>query len=217
MAVARSFAIFAIAAMLVSTAVSQTLGQPSAEVDVNRAPAWEFSALVSGFIVPDDQSYASPLFTADHQHLHLEGRYNYEDQRTGSAWAGYNFSLGSTVELEVTPMLGGVFGRTNGIAPGYRFSLGYKKIALSSEGEYVFDTGNHHDSFFYTWNELTYSPLEWLHAGLVAQRTRAYQTSLDIQRGFLVGVSHGRLDFTTYVFNLGWTDPTCVLALGMRF
>ena len=49
------------------------------------------------------------------------------------------------------------------------------------------------------------------------QRTKAYQTDLDIQRGFLVGFSYKKVDFTTYVFNLGWTDPTVVLAVGLNF
>ena len=44
-------------------------------------------------------------------------------------------------------------------------------------------------------------------------RAKAYHTELDIQRGLLIGVSHKRIDFTTYVFNVGWTDPTVVLSL----
>ena len=50
--------------------------------------------------------------------LHLETRYNNEDLRTGSLWVGYNFAWGEKWQFEVTPMIGGVFGRTNGIAPG---------------------------------------------------------------------------------------------------
>jgi hypothetical protein len=51
----------------------------------------------------------------------------------------------------------------------------------------------------------------------VAQRTKAYHTSLDTQRGFLVGISHKKLDFTTYVFNAGWTTPTVVLEAAVKF
>jgi hypothetical protein len=119
--------------------------------------------------------------------------------------------------FQIAPMLGGVFGNLTGIAPGYTFSLVYKHFELSSQSEYVFDTADSAGNFFYTWSELTYSPWEWLRAGFVAQRTKAYQSSLDIQRGFLLGVSYKKVDFTTYVFNLGWTDPTIVLALGFNF
>ena len=149
--------------------------------------------------------------------LHLEARYNYEDHKTGSLWGGYNFSVGERVTLEVTPMFGVVFGQTTGVAPGYNLSISYKKIELISQGEYVFDTDDHTGSFFYAWNELVYSPADWFHAGLVAQRTRVYQTPLDVQRGFSVGFSFKRADFTTYVFNAGWTDPTVVLGLTFNF
>jgi hypothetical protein len=179
--------------------------------------AWSFSLAGYGYIIPDDQSYFSPTFRADHKWLHLEARYNYEDRETGSLWLGYNFSVGEKVVLDVTPMVGGVFGNTTGVAPGYLFTLSYKKVSLYSEGEFVVDTKHSASNFFYNWNELTYSPIDWLRVGLVSQRTRVYQTPLDVQRGFFAGVSHKRIDFTTYVFNAGWTDPTVVLAVGFKF
>jgi hypothetical protein len=83
--------------------------------------------------LPNDLSYGSPTFAADHDWLHLEGRYNYENQKTGSLWAGYNFSAGHNLVLEAMPMFGVVFGNTTGVAPGYEVSLAYKKIELSSE------------------------------------------------------------------------------------
>ena len=178
---------------------------------------WDFSLNIAGYLVPDDRSYASPTFSADRERLHLEGRYNYENQETGSLWAGYNLSFGKKLVLEAMPMVGAVFGDTTGVAPGYEASLSYWKLAVTSDGEYVFDTGNSDNSFLYSWNELVYSPTDWLHAGLVAQRTRAYHTSLDVQRGFSVGVVHRKTDFTVYTFNAGWTDPTIVLNLGLTF
>jgi hypothetical protein len=179
--------------------------------------SWSFAAVGYGYIVPKDESYFSPTFRADHQWAHLEARYNYEDRRTGSLWLGYNLSFGKTVVLEATPMVGGVFGRTTGVAPGYLFTVSYKKVSLYSEGELVIDTKNSDSHFFYNWNELSYSLNDWLRVGLASQRTRAYQTPLDVQRGFFAGISHKRLDFTTYVFNAGWTDPTVVLAVGATF
>jgi hypothetical protein len=121
------------------------------------------------------------------------------------------------VSLEITPMIGGVFGNTTGVAPGYEASLTYKKISLSSSGEYVFDTKDRGGSFFYSWPELTYSPFDWLQVGLVAQRTKAYHTNLDTQRGFLIGFAHKKLQFTTYVFNAGWTDPSLIFEAGVSF
>ena len=179
--------------------------------------AWSFSASVTTYIVPDFQEYVQPTFTADRGWLHLEARYNYENLETGSAWVGYNFSGGKKLEWEFTPMLGGVFGNTTGIAPGYKLSLTYWKFEFSSEGEWVFDTGNSEESFFYNWSELSVSPVDWFRFGLVGQRTRAYQTDVDIQRGLLVGFSYKKVDFTTYVFNLDQGKPTWVFAVGLSF
>ncbi len=179
--------------------------------------SWSFVVAGYGYIVPEDQSYFSPTFRADRKWSHLEARYNYEDRKTGSLWAGYNVSCGEKLVLEATPMVGGIFGNTTGFAPGYLFTLSYKKVSLYSEGEFVFDTKNSTGNFFYSWNELTYSPTGWLRGGLASQRTRAYQTPLDVQRGFVVGFSYRRVDFTTYLFNLGWTDPSVVFAMGFKF
>ncbi len=178
---------------------------------------WSYSITFDTYVIPNGLSYVDPVFTADRNWLHLEARYNYENLETGSLWAGYNFSLGHKLVLEATPMVGGIFGRTTGIAPGYEVSLTYKRVALSTDGEYVFDTNHRSESFFYTWSTLTYSPTDWFRAGLVAQRTRTYHTPLDVQRGLLVGVSHKQVEFTTYIFNITVTDPTVVLECGVSF
>ena len=159
----------------------------------------------------------NPNFTADRGWFHLEGRYNYEAFKAGSLWVGRNFKAGEKLGLAVTPMVGGVFGDLTGIALGYNLSLSYAKVELSSQCEYVFDTQDRSGNFFYTWSELSYSPLDWFRAGLVVQRTKVYKTDLNIQRGLLAGFSYKKLDFTTYVFNFGWTDPTVVLAVGVNF
>jgi len=182
------------------------------------APAsWSFSAAAYAYVVPGDDNYVQPTFTADRDWLHLEARYNYEDLETGSVWVGYNFGGGETVAWELTPMLGGVFGNTTGLAPGYKGSLSWWKLELYSEGEYVFDTAESSDSFFYNWSELTLAPVEWFRCGLVTQRTRVYRTDRDIQRGLLAGVTYGPLDLVAYLFNPDDEQPTVVIAVAVGF
>jgi hypothetical protein len=190
-----------------------------AQTEASQAPAsaWNFDASINGYIVPQGQSYVSPTFTADHETLHMEARYNYEAHKTGSLWFGYNWSKGKKLVVDVTPMIGGVFGNVNGIAPGLEFTGTYKKFQLYSANEYIFDTGTSAGDFFYTWTQLTYSPVNWLTVGYVVQRTRAYHTPLDIQRGFLVGFTRKKASFATQVFNVGEVDPTVVLTLGYSF
>jgi hypothetical protein len=178
---------------------------------------WSFSLTADGYVVPHAEFFLSPIATADRGWLHLEARYNYEDLQTGSIWVGRSFSVGHRFVFEATPMIGGIFGNTTGVAPGYEVSFSYKRLEFSSSGEYVVDTRNQNGSFFYSWPELTYSPRDWLHIGLAAQRTKVYHTSLDTQRGVLIGLSHKKFRFTTYIFNPGWSDPTLVLELGWSF
>jgi hypothetical protein len=209
---------FAVAFLLVVSVGAQTTPKASGVEPTNDSTAdqWSFSLNLSGYIVPHDRSYASPTFSADRGRFHFGSRYNYEDKETGSLWLGYNFEVGEKLVFSATPMVGGVFGNTTGVAPGYLAGITWKRLELSTEGEYVFDTKDSSGSFFYSWMELTYSPRDWFRTGLVAQRTKAYHTSLDVQRGLLVGFSHRKVDFTTYIFN-GWTDPTVVLSLGFSF
>lgn len=199
---------------------SSTLPTPEddgASPEDDGANAWSLSLSAYAYFVPDDRDYVQPTFTADRDWLHLEARYNYEALDTASLWAGYNFSGGESLAWEVTPMLGGVFGDTSGIAIGYKGSVSWWKLQLYSEGEYVFDTGDSSDSFFYNWSELTLSPVEWLRFGVVTQRTRAYETDRDIQRGLLIGVSWMNLDLAAYVFNPDDDKPVVVVSFGVSF
>jgi hypothetical protein len=188
---------------------------PTAAEDLARK--WAFSASAFGYFLVDDDDFFMPTVTADRGWLHLEARYNYEALDAGSAWLGFNFAGGKKVEWTFTPMIGGVFGATDGIAPGYKGSLGWRKLELYSEGEYVFDAGDSANNFFYNWSELTYAPTEWFRFGIVGQRTRVYQTERDIQRGLLVAFTYKRLDVAGYVFNPDDSKPIVVVALRIEF
>jgi hypothetical protein len=214
----QSLTALTLVGLLASPASGQvtSISKPDSSRSSASSP-WSFSFTAGGYVVPHSEFFVSPIVTADRDWLHFEGRYNYENQQTGSLWIGYNFSVGRKLVFEATPMIGGIFGNTAGVAPGYEVSLSYKRIVLSSSGEYVFDTKNQNGSFFYSWPELIYSPLDWLHIGLVAQRTKAYHTSFDTQRGLLVGVSHKEFEFTTFILNPGWSDPTLILELRWSF
>lgn len=207
--------------LVVQLASGEVLGQGTPSAPPARSTAggepWDFNLTVDAYVVPGEPGYVDPVLAADHGWLHLEARYNYENLNTASFWVGRNFSVGKKLVLNVTPMIGGIFGRTTGIAPGFEGSLTYKKLQLSISNEYVFDTASNAGSFYYSWPQLTYSPADWLHIGLVAQHTKAFQTPLQMQRGFLVGVGFKNLALATYVFNAGWTKPTVVVECSTTF
>lgn len=181
------------------------------------ARAWTFGASAYTYFLPDEPNYVQPSVTADRGLLHLETRFNYEARDTGSVWGGVNLSGGDAVSWTLTPMLGGVFGDTSGVAPGYRGSIAWRALEFVSEGEAMFDADDSVDSFFYNWSELTLAPVDWLRFGLVTQRTRAYQADRVVQRGLLVGTSIRRLDVTAYLFNPDDSKPIVVLAFAASF
>jgi hypothetical protein len=178
---------------------------------------WSYSASLLGYFVPESRDFAQPTVAADHGRLHLVARYNYEALNTGSAWLGCAFSTGQRLKMSFTPMLGGVFGDLNGVAPGYELTLDRGKFELYSEGEYVFDFEKDSGDFLYNWSELSITPAEWWRAGLVMQRTRVYETGRDFLGGLLAGASYHQVDLTTYVFSTGSKKPAVVISAAVSF
>ena len=178
---------------------------------------WEWSLSTSTYFVQNGRDYANPNLVVDRDWLHLEARYNYESIKTGSLWLGYNFSLGKKLVLEAAPMLGGVFGDITGIAPGYTISISYEPIEFFTQGEYFFDAGDRSENFFYSWSELSYSPVTCFRAGIVIDRTRALGSNFDIRRGPLVGLRYKKIDFTTYWLSPGSRDSTFIFAVALIF
>jgi len=146
------------------------------------------------------------IVTADRTALHLEARYNYENLDTGSAFVGWNFAGDGEVDWSATPMFGLVFGETDGAAPGVETDLSWQALYLYIESEYVIDFNTSEANFLYAWIEATGSPTEWLRAGLVAQRTRAYETALDVQRGLMLEGTRAAWSLGVYWFNLDRSD-----------
>lgn len=184
--------------------------------DDEQERAWSLSAAVAVYVLPDEGTFAQPTFTADRSALHLEARYNYEALRTASLWAGYAMRGGERVQWEFTPMMGAVFGATDGIAPGYLASASWWKLDAYTEGEYVLARTSD-DRFVYHWSEVAITPVTWLRGGMVTQRTRAYETAREIQRGPFVNGVFGRIDAAAFVFIANGSKPTFVLSVGWSY
>ena len=108
---------------LTETPDSKATSTPTALSKEEDEKAWSFSAAASTYIVPDDQEYVQPTFSADRDWLHLEARYNYENlkrDRRGSA----TISAAGKIRIEFADVGWRVWEPT-GIAPGYELSLTY--------------------------------------------------------------------------------------------
>jgi hypothetical protein len=201
----------------VGTAAAAAAQEAPAEAPAGEPPSWSFGISGAYYALPDEADFVQPTLRADRGRLHLEVRYNYEDRESTSFFVGATFELGEKVKLALTPMLGGVAGRTDGVVPGLEADLTAGAFAAYAEAEYVFDLDDGAASYFYMWSELSVWPTEWLRAGVVTQRTRVYQTDRDIQRGLLVGVSLRRVEATAYFFNPGADDHFAVVSVGVSF
>ncbi len=186
------------------------------ETDNLASKPWAFSADLNTYFIPDN-TFLIPVIRADKAALHLEARYNYEDFHTFSAWVGYNFSGGKKLEYTITPMIGGVIGNSNGVAPGLELTLGLNKFELYSEQEFLFEFSDKTYNFYYNWTDLTYAPKDWIWFGLSGQRTRLYQTDLEIQRGLLIGGGIKNWEFTGYLYNIGFDEPFYIFTLSFNY
>lgn len=177
---------------------------------------WDIEPSLLTILYRDTIALWNPALTADHGNLHVEARYQWEDWRTASVWAGRWFGFGDAFHVDVAPMVGGVFGNTNGVAPGLLLEAEWKSLSFYTSSEYLVDAEDQANNFAYTWSELAVD-LDHLLVGIVAQRTRTWDSPLDLQRGLLLMREQGDLTFGMYLFNIGWTDPTVAFTVSYGF
>jgi hypothetical protein len=180
-------------------------------------PSWEFAVTAYPTVVRDGDNYTSVIAAADRGPLHLEARYNYEAVGARSAFVGWTFSGGEAVTWELTPLLGGAWGSVRAFVPGLEASVAWKSLDLYVEAEYISDSAERTDSYFYAWSELGFRPVEWLRVGLAGQRTRAYGGDREIQRGPFAQLTWGPVTIGGFWFNPGSTDQVFVGSIGATF
>ena len=204
-------------AMTIVIAAPVLAAEVEPHVPSSDGSAWEFALTAYPTRVRGGESYTSAIAIADRGPLHFEARYNYESIGARSAFVGWNFSGGEEVTWEVTPLLGGVWGTTQGFVPGVEASVAWRKVDFYVEAEYVRDSSDQASSYFYAWSELGFTPVEWLRVGAVAQRTRAYGGERDLQRGPFAQVTWGPVTVGGFWFNPGSKDQVFVGSIGATF
>jgi hypothetical protein len=152
--------------------------------------------------LPHENDFVVAMGSATRGSLYLEGRYNYEDLRTGSVFAGWSVEAGEKFAVACIPMLGVAFGGTSGIIPALQLSLAYGLFDCYSESEYLIDLDDGEGSFLYTWLEIGVAPTDVLRLGLTAQRTRVAGSPLELERGLFAQVTPAFGSAGVYLFNL---------------
>jgi hypothetical protein len=210
-------AIVAFVALGAAAALAADPDQAGRRASRPEKPDWEFAITAYPTHVRGGDDTTSAIAVADRGALHLEARYGYEMKDSRSAFAGWTFSGGETVEWELTPLLGGAWGPVRAFVPGFEASLAWGKLDFYVEAEFVRDRGEKSDSYNYAWSELGFRPLEWLRLGAAGQRTRAYGGEREFQRGPFVQVAVGRATIGGFWFNPGSDDQVFVGSIGFAF
>jgi hypothetical protein len=192
--------------------VSVASGQAPAD---SGGPAWTAQAYLG--LTADADLHPIAIASYAKGALYLEGRYNYEEAHTGSLFAGRAFTADGKVSLWITPMIGAVVGDLNGVAPAFEVEVGLGRVTFSDETELVIAFGDKESSFLYAWGQLTAELTPWFQPGVVYQRTRLYQASLDVAWGPMVMAQFGRLNVSVYGFDLAQDDRYGLLGLALDF
>ena len=212
------FLVLALAAAVVSAACADEGAGAGRRASPPERPAWEFGLTAYPTFVRDGENYTSVIAVADRGALHLEARYNYESIGARSAFVGWTFSGGEGLHLGADAAAGRRLGRharicsRAGSEPWLEVDrLLRRRLSMCAAGSRC------DDSYLYAWSELGYSPFEWLRVGLAGQRTNAYDSGRDIQRGPFVQFTWRRVTVGGYWFNPGSDDQIVVSMIGVSF
>ncbi len=173
-------------------------------------PPWEFSMEALSYVRPVGEDVPVLTATADFGSIHLESRYNYEDLKSASIFAGWTFSMGESCAFALTPMAGVAFGRTTGVVPALEASFEYGVFDCYVESEYLLDVDEPSEGFFYSWLELGVAPFELLRLGAMTQWTKSSQSPLELDGGPFVQLTPAQGTVSVYALNL-FTDSWFVV------
>jgi len=209
--------IAALAAVVSAAAFAGEDGGSGRRASPAEKPSWEFALTAYPTVVRGGDNYTSAIAAADRGPLHLEARVNYETVGARSAYIGWTFSGGETITWELTPLVGGAWGTTQAFVPGLEASAAWKQLDFYIEAEYVRDSHERSDRYFYAWSELGFRPVEWLRLGAAGQRTRVYGGERDIQLGPFAQLTWGPVTLGGYWFNPGSSEQVFVGMIGATF
>lgn len=161
-----------------------------------------FSVEQYSFVGAGQNSLLAPVAHFQTQNKwYAEARYNYEEVRTLSLYAGRTFSREQEFSWSLTPVVGAIAGRMNGGSFGLNSAFSYHKFNFSSQAQYSISSATRYENFFYNWAELCYQPVDWFYTGLAMQHTRIYATQTVADPGLLMAFSFGQWTVPLYSFN----------------
>lgn len=153
----------------------------------------------------------------DNNKWYAEARYNYEDRRTFSLYAGKTFSSEKKVAWALTPMIGGMTGKQQGGLLGLNTTISYKKTYFSSQSQYGVSQQGREENFFFSWSEAGYQLLPWMCTGISLQHTKLYNCRAVVEPGLFAGFSFKQWTFPVYSFNPFGAERYFVLGINREW
>lgn len=144
---------------------------------------------------------------------YFEARYNYDDQHTFSLYFGRAFSLSKKATAEMTPMIGGVVGRTKGISPALNFYYEYQKFSSTTQSQYTIVMPDGNRSFFYDWTNFCYTVYKKVGVGGSVQLTIPKTGSTTATYGPLLNIRIKNFLLEGYAYNFWKEDRLWALAI----
>ena len=148
---------------------------------------------------------------------YAEARYNYDELNTFSLYAGRTFSGERNLAYSITPMIGGMAGRSRGGSFALNTEFDFRGFNFSSQSQYSINADNRIYNYFFSWSELSYQPLQWLYAGVSLQNTQMYRSLSLNEPGILVGLSYKQWNLPVYSFNPFADERYFVVGLNWAF
>lgn len=139
------------------------------------------------------------------KNFYFEARYNYDDLHTLSLYFGRAFDLSKEATIELTPMIGGAFGRLKGISPALTFDLEYKKFTTASECQYTFVLSEGGESFFYDWTNFNFEVYKNIGLGGAAQIYIPKTGSGEVNYGPMANFKYKNFLLEGYAYNF-WKE-----------
>lgn len=144
---------------------------------------------------------------------YIEGRYNYEANRTMSVYAGKTFEKNAAVSYSASPIIGAVMGNFNGGSIGVNSEADYKRCFFSSQLQYTFSVQDRTENFVFSWSDISYQALNNIYAGFSVQQTNLYKEQGRLEKGVFVKASFNKWSLPFYVFNPAARERYFVLGL----
>lgn len=145
--------------------------------------------------------------------FYFESRYNYDDLHSFSLYFGRAFSLSKKATAEMTPMIGGVVGRTKGISPALNFYYENNKFSSTTQSQYTIVMPDGNSSFFYDWTNVCYTVYKNVGVGGSIQFTIPKTGSATATYGPLLNIRIKDFLLEGYAYNFWKEDRLWALAI----